>query len=81
LVAAKDDEFMRAMGESEGAGRSLGVTDIKPILLVEDDANDVELTLQALSEFNLANQVIVLRDGAEALDYLYRRGSHAGRGR
>ena len=48
--------------------------DIKNILLVEDDARDVELTLSALAESNLANKVTVVRDGAEALDYLYRRG-------
>ncbi|MGH2522848.1 MAG: response regulator [Anaerolineales bacterium] len=52
--------------------------DVKPVLLVEDDANDVELTLTALAEYNLANQVFVLRDGAEALDYLYRRGAFQG---
>jgi len=44
------------------------------ILLVEDDPNDVELTLTALEEYNLANEVIVARDGEEALDYLYSRG-------
>jgi DNA-binding response OmpR family regulator len=44
------------------------------ILLVEDDPKDVELTLTALEEYNLANEVIVARDGAEALDYLYSRG-------
>ncbi|MBI2977193.1 MAG: response regulator [Chloroflexi bacterium] len=46
------------------------------ILLVEDDARDVELTLNALEEYNLANEVVVARDGAEALDYLYRRGEY-----
>jgi CheY-like chemotaxis protein len=49
------------------------------ILMVEDDPNDVELTLTALGEYNLANEVVVTRDGAEALDYLYCRGSYAGR--
>src|SRR3972149_4814495 len=44
------------------------------ILLVEDDAKDVELTLIALEEYKLANEVVVARDGEEALDYLYRRG-------
>jgi DNA-binding response OmpR family regulator len=44
------------------------------ILLVEDDPKDVELTLTALEEYNLANEVIVARDGEEALDYLYARG-------
>jgi CheY-like chemotaxis protein len=45
------------------------------ILLVEDDAKDVELTLTALEEYKLANEVVVARDGEEALDYLYRRGN------
>ena len=44
------------------------------ILMVEDDPKDVELTLTALEEYNLANEVIVARDGEEALDYLYCRG-------
>ena len=44
------------------------------ILLVEDDPNDVELTLTALEEYQLVNEVVVARDGEEALDYLYRRG-------
>jgi len=48
--------------------------ELKRILLVEDDRKDVELTLEALSEYNLANEVVVARDGEEALDYLYRRG-------
>jgi CheY-like chemotaxis protein len=51
----------------------------KKILLAEDDPNDVELTLTALEEYNLANKVVVARDGAEALDYLYRRGRFADR--
>jgi CheY-like chemotaxis protein len=51
----------------------------KEILLVEDDPRDIELTLVALKEHNLANQVVVARDGAEALDYLYRRGKYAER--
>lgn len=52
---------------------------LKPILLVEDNPRDLELTLVALERSQLANEVIVLRDGAEALDYLYRRGEHATR--
>src|SRR6476620_11203356 len=44
------------------------------ILMVEDDPKDVELTLTALEEYNLANEVIVAHDGEEALDYLYSRG-------
>jgi CheY-like chemotaxis protein len=42
--------------------------------MVEDDSKDVELTLTALEEYNLANEVVVVRDGEEALDYLYYRG-------
>ena len=49
------------------------------ILLVEDSAQDVELTLNALAEHNLSNSVDVARDGAEALDYLFVRGAHAAR--
>jgi DNA-binding response OmpR family regulator len=49
------------------------------ILLVEDDPKDVELTLIALEDYNLANEVIVLGDGAEAMDYLHCRGNFAGR--
>lgn len=51
----------------------------KNILLVDDDPRDVELMLASLEEQNLANQVVVARDGAEALDYLYRRGQFADR--
>jgi CheY-like chemotaxis protein len=50
---------------------------LKRILLVEDDPNDIELTLTALSEHNMVNEVVIARDGVEALDYLYRRGSFA----
>lgn len=53
--------------------------DIKRILLAEDDANDVELTLAALRANRLVNEVVVVRDGAEALDYLYARGAYASR--
>ena len=49
------------------------------ILIVEDDPKDVELTLTALEEYNLANEVVVTRDGEEALDYLYCRGNFATR--
>ncbi|MEW6731793.1 MAG: response regulator [Acidobacteriota bacterium] len=49
------------------------MADLKSILLVEDNPNDVELTLTALEEYNLANEVVVAQDGVEALDYLYRR--------
>jgi CheY-like chemotaxis protein len=49
---------------------------LKRILLVEDNVNDIEMTLAALEENHLANEVIVVRDGEEALDYIYRRGSY-----
>jgi two-component system response regulator len=49
------------------------------ILLVEDNESDEELTLRALRKSHVANRVVVARDGAEALDYLFARGSHAGR--
>lgn len=52
---------------------------LKPILLVEDDPRDLELTLVALEKSQLANEVVIVRDGAEALDYLNREGVHAGR--
>ena len=49
------------------------------ILMVEDDPKDVELTLTALEDYNLANEVVVARDGEQALDYLYCRGEYASR--
>lgn len=49
------------------------------ILMVEDDPKDVELTLTALEEYNLANEVVVVGDGEEAMDYLYCRGAYATR--
>ena len=52
---------------------------IKRILLVEDNEKDIELVLAALGEHNLANEVVVVRDGAEALDFLFRRGEFADR--
>jgi CheY-like chemotaxis protein len=55
------------------------MAELRRILMAEDSANDVELTLAALAEHRLANQVDVVRDGAEALDYLYRRGAYAQR--
>jgi CheY-like chemotaxis protein len=48
---------------------------IKNILLVEDDSKDVELTMAALEENHLANRIVVLENGEEALDYLYERGN------
>ena len=55
------------------------VSDVRKILLVEDNANDVELTLAALNEYHLVNDVDVVRDGEEALDYLYKRGKYEAR--
>lgn len=49
------------------------------ILMAEDSSNDAELTLGALSQNNLASHVVVVQDGADAIDYLFRRGSFAGR--
>jgi CheY-like chemotaxis protein len=48
---------------------------LRPILLAEDNPNDVELTLSALHSLNLANEIIVVNDGAQALDFLQRRNS------
>jgi CheY-like chemotaxis protein len=53
------------------------VVEARPILLVEDDRKDVELILAAFSDSNIGNKVIVVRDGAEALDYLFQRGNFA----
>ncbi len=53
------------------------MAELKRILLAEDNPKDVELTLTALDEHNLANEVVVVNDGAEALDYLYCRGKFA----
>jgi len=55
------------------------MAELNRILLVEDDPNDVELTVTGLAEYNLANEVIIANDGEEALDYLFRRGKFAGR--
>ena len=55
------------------------MNEIRNILLAEDDPNDVELTLSALAEQKLAANVEVVRDGAEAPDYLFRRGKFASR--
>lgn len=51
----------------------------KTILLVEDNPDDEMLTLRALKKNNIMNEVIVARDGAEALDYVFATGAHAGR--
>ncbi len=56
------------------------MTDLRPILLVEDNPKDLELTLAALSKCQLANEIVVARDGTEALDYLYGREAYADQG-
>jgi len=53
--------------------------ELKSILMVDDSPRDVELTLNALAQSNLANEVVIVGDGADALNYLYRRGSFAAR--
>lgn len=52
---------------------------MRTILLVEDDPNDIELTIKALSDFNAANEIVVVRDGEEAVEYLLCRGDFSGR--
>jgi len=55
------------------------VSDNRPILLVEDNPDDEALTLRALHKNNVRNEIVVARDGVEALDYLFGTGIHAGR--
>ena len=55
------------------------MTTLGRILIVEDDPNDIELTMTALADYNLANEVVVTRDGQQALDYLYCRGGFSTR--
>lgn len=55
------------------------MADLRPILLVEDNPRDLELTLAALAKCQLANEIIIARDGAEALDYVYTRGDYSER--
>lgn len=55
------------------------MAEVKYVLLVEDSDDDAELTVSALAEHRLANEVVRVRDGAEALDYLYRRDGFAAR--
>jgi CheY-like chemotaxis protein len=55
------------------------MTALARILIVEDDPNDLELTLTALADYNLANEVVVTRDGQQALDYLHCRGEFSAR--
>jgi len=55
------------------------MSSLKRILLVEDSSRDAELVLTALAEHHLANEVVHVRDGADAMDYLYRRGKFTDR--
>jgi CheY-like chemotaxis protein len=55
------------------------IATLRKILLAEDSENDIELTLAALDGHRVANEVVVVRDGVEALDYLHRRGAYQGR--
>lgn len=52
---------------------------LRPILLAEDNPNDVELVVTALQDARLLNEIVTVSDGAQALDYLFRRGAYAGR--
>lgn len=54
-------------------------TNVRTILLAEDNINDAELTLNALESYRLVNEIVLVRDGAEALDFLYQRGAYADR--
>jgi CheY-like chemotaxis protein len=63
-----------------GAGRAAITGEAVDILLVEDDAADAELTMRAFKDAHLTNRVHLVRDGAEALDFLFRKGAHASRG-
>ena len=55
------------------------ITTLRRILLAEDSENDIELTLSALASHHVANEIVVVRDGVEALDYLRRKGAYADR--
>jgi CheY-like chemotaxis protein len=55
------------------------MAEIRTLLIAEDNANDAELTVAALQENHLANDIVVTRDGAQVLDYLHRRNAYAGR--
>jgi CheY-like chemotaxis protein len=55
------------------------MSNLKRILFAEDDPKDIELALEALDDHHLANEVVVVRNGAVALDYLFRRGSYSNR--
>jgi CheY-like chemotaxis protein len=68
------EQMPAKIGGKNGAGK-----DLVDILLVEDNADDVDLTLHAFKQSRIANRITVAGDGQEALDYLFAEGSHAGR--
>ena len=71
---------MQVLGELQRIPDTSPVTNkVVKILVVEDDPNDVELTLHALKANNLCNNIQVVRDGAEALDFLFDQGVYSGR--
>lgn len=55
------------------------MSNLPRVLLVEDNQNDVEMTLEAFAECHLVNEIMVVRDGQEALDFLFRQGNYANR--
>jgi CheY-like chemotaxis protein len=71
--------FSAAASSRERAGKRPAVPQPVDLLLVEDDSQDLELTLKAFKKAKLANHIDVVRDGAEALDYLFRCGNYAQR--
>ena len=52
------------------------IAELKRIVLVEDNANDIDVTITALRDNKVLNEVVVVRDGADALDYLFKREGH-----
>ena len=80
MVGRSDDGrgFLARTPAIDRQDRRNWAMDSKVILLVEDNANDEALTLRALKRSNIGNEVVVVRDGAEAVEYLLGRGSEAG---
>src|SRR3954471_16513850 len=72
-TAEPDSDFHCRVSEGDW------MADLRPILLVEDNPRDLELTLAALAKCQLANEIVIARDGAEALDYVYGQGDYAQR--